>query len=430
MARWKLAALFFFFSSRRRHTRSLCDWSSDVCSSDLHSLKDLPTVTPEGLAIAATPEREDPRDALVLRRGAGARADSVKALAEGAVVGTSSLRRIAQLKHLRPDVRIKDLRGNVDTRLRKLDEGDYDALILAAAGLRRLGFGERISAAIEQAEMISAVGQGSLGIETRADDDETNALVSRLDDPRTRAAVVAERALLRSLGGGCQVPIAAHATVEGGRLKLDGPVENLFGYDWLVLTSANAVEHFLARLEAAGKDVSELDELHVCAIGEATGARLVEAHVHVDVVPEKSRAEGVFEALEAYLGGRERFENLNFLLPRAAVARDFLPRALEAAGARCDVVEAYRTVRPETTERARAEALLVGGGVDCVTFTSSSTVHNFAQLFDTRDLGPLLAEIKVACIGDITAGTAAEYGLSADVIPTEATTAALARAVA
>ncbi len=205
---------------------ALLDRRVDVA---VHSLKDLPTVTPEGLSITATPEREDPRDALVLRAGSAARANSLKRLAEGAVVGTSSLRRIAQLKHLRPDVQIKDLRGNVDTRLRKLDEGEYDALILASAGLRRLGFGERISAAIAQEEMLSAVGQGSLGVETRSDDAETNALVVRLDDPRTRAAVLAERALLRSLGGGCQVPIAAHATVEGGRLKLDGLVATLDG---------------------------------------------------------------------------------------------------------------------------------------------------------------------------------------------------------
>src|SRR5215216_3551847 len=199
----------------------------------VHSLKDLPTFTPEGLAITATPEREDARDALVLRAGSETKANSLKSLAEGAVVGTSSLRRIAQLKHLRPDVRIKDLRGNVDTRLRKLDAGGYDALILASAGLRRLGFGERISAAVEQVEMLPAVGQGALGIETRADDDETNALVSRLDDPRTRAAVLAERALLRSLGGGCQVPIAAHARVTEGRLSLDGLVATLDGREVL-----------------------------------------------------------------------------------------------------------------------------------------------------------------------------------------------------
>jgi hydroxymethylbilane synthase len=205
---------------------ALLDRRVDVA---VHSLKDLPTVTPEGLSITATPEREDPRDALVLRAGSAVQADSLKGLAEGAVVGTSSLRRIAQLRHLRPDVQIKDVRGNVDTRLRKLDAGEYDALILASAGLRRLGLGGRVSAAIGQEEMLSAVGQGSLGVETRADDAETNALVARLDDPRTRAAVTAERALLRSLGGGCQVPIAAHATVEGGRLKLDGLVAALDG---------------------------------------------------------------------------------------------------------------------------------------------------------------------------------------------------------
>jgi uroporphyrinogen III methyltransferase/synthase len=212
--------------------------------------------------------------------------------------------------------------------------------------------------------------------------------------------------------------------------QLDEAIENLFGYDWLVLTSPNAVEHFLARLSTGGKDVSELDGLRVCAIGEATAERLVSAHVHVDVVPEKARAEGVFDALEIFLGGREHFEGLNFLMPRAAVARDFLPHALEAAGARVDVVEAYRTVRPETTDRARVEALLVGGGVDCVTFTSSSTVHNFAQLFDTRDLRSLLAGVRVACIGAVTAETAAEYGLRADVVPEESNTSALARAVA
>lgn len=212
--------------------------------------------------------------------------------------------------------------------------------------------------------------------------------------------------------------------------QLDEAVENIFGYDWLVLTSTNAVEHFLARLSALGKDVSELDGLRVCAIGEATTERLVAAHVHVDLVPEESRAEGVFAALEQYLGGREQFEGLNILMPRAAVARDFLPRALEAAGARCDVVTAYRTVRPQTTDRARAEALLVGGGVDCVTFTSSSTVHNFAQLFDTRDLRPLLGGARVACIGGVTAETAAGYGLRADIVPAESNARALARAVA
>jgi hydroxymethylbilane synthase len=144
-------------------------------------------------------------------------------------VGTSSLRRIAQLRYLRPDVRVKDLRGNVDTRLRKLDAGEFDAVILASAGLRRLGFADRISAAIETDEMLPAVSQGALGVETRSDDARTNALVSRLDHAPTRSAVLAERSLLRSLGGGCQVPIAAHATLDGGRLRLEGLVASLDG---------------------------------------------------------------------------------------------------------------------------------------------------------------------------------------------------------
>jgi hydroxymethylbilane synthase len=205
---------------------ALLDKRIDVA---VHSLKDLPTVNPEGLSIAATPEREDARDALVLRSDADSDGASIDNLPAGSVVGTSSLRRIAQLKHLRPDVRVKDLRGNVDTRLRKLDAGDYDAVILASAGLRRLGLGRRISAAIETDVMLPAVSQGSLGVQTRADDVETNALVSRLDHAATRAAVVAERALLRKLGGGCQVPIAAHAAVIGNTLRLDGLVASLDG---------------------------------------------------------------------------------------------------------------------------------------------------------------------------------------------------------
>ena len=211
---------------------------------------------------------------------------------------------------------------------------------------------------------------------------------------------------------------------------LDQAIEDLFGYDWLVLTSTNGAEFFLRRLAALGRDVSELDDLRVCAIGDATAERLSEAGVHVDVVPQESRAEGVFAALESYLGGRDKFDRLNFLIPRAAVARDYLPRALEEAGARADAVTAYLTVPPRTTDRARVEAMLVGGGVDCVTFTSASTVRNFARLFDTTDLSPILAGVQVACIGDVTASAAAEFGLRVHIKPAETTTRALARAVA
>ncbi|HKQ53754.1 MAG TPA: hydroxymethylbilane synthase, partial [Pyrinomonadaceae bacterium] len=187
-------------------------------------LKDLPTVLPAGLKIAAITEREDARDALILRAGLVLERPSIKNLPRGAMVGTSSPRRVSQLKHLRADLDVKELRGNVDTRLRKLDAGEYDAIILAAAGLRRLGLAERISALVETDEMLPAVGQGALGIETREADEETVSLVAAVDDERTRAACTAERALLRELGGGCQLPIAAHAVLGEGRLRVSGLV--------------------------------------------------------------------------------------------------------------------------------------------------------------------------------------------------------------
>jgi uroporphyrinogen III methyltransferase/synthase len=211
---------------------------------------------------------------------------------------------------------------------------------------------------------------------------------------------------------------------------LDEAIENLYGYDWIIFTSVNGVDYFLKRFAELGHDASELDDLRVCSIGEATAVRLRDAQIHVDVVPEQFKAEGVFEALANYLGGTQNLYALNFLIPRAAVARDYLPLALEGAGGRVDVVAAYRTIRPQTQERGRIEALLAGGGVDCITFTSSSTVTNFAQLFDTDDLSQLLDGVKIACIGDITAGAAAEHNLRVDIQPAEYTTPALARAIA
>jgi hydroxymethylbilane synthase len=192
----------------------------------VHSLKDLPTLIPEGLAIVAICKREDPRDALVLRRAKGVAKPTIdiSTLPKGATVGTSSPRRLAQLKHLRGDLIFKDLRGNVDTRLRKLDEGEYDALLLACAGLRRLGLESRISASLSTDQMLPAVGQGALGVEARADDEETIAIAGALDHKFTRLACVAERAFLRTLGGGCLLPIAAHAVVRDKRVRLSGLV--------------------------------------------------------------------------------------------------------------------------------------------------------------------------------------------------------------
>lgn len=188
----------------------------------VHSLKDLPTILPDGLSIAAICEREDARDALVLRAGSEGR--SLLDLPRNAMVGTSSQRRLAQLKALRHDVVVRDLRGNVDTRIRKLDEGQYDAVILASAGLVRLGLQERISARIASTEMLPAVGQGAIAIETKSENEFAVQSASRLDHRETRLACLAERAFLRGLGGGCQFPIAGHAMLEHGVLKLDGLV--------------------------------------------------------------------------------------------------------------------------------------------------------------------------------------------------------------
>jgi hydroxymethylbilane synthase len=191
---------------------ALLDGRADLA---VHSLKDLPTELPEGLVLAAVPEREDARDAVVGKR--------LAELAAGARVGTSSLRRAAQLRTLRPDLTIESVRGNLDTRLRKLDEGQYDAILLAAAGLKRLGWGDRIAEILTPDTMCPAVGQGALAIETRASGAGFDA-VQALDHAATHAAVTAERGVLGALGGGCQVPIGAHATVEGGRLRLFGLV--------------------------------------------------------------------------------------------------------------------------------------------------------------------------------------------------------------
>ena len=178
----------------------------------VHSLKDLPTELPHGLFLAAIPEREDARDALV-----GCRLEE---LPQGAKVGTSSLRRLAQLRALRPDLNIEPVRGNLDTRLRKLAEGQYDALVLAAAGLKRLGWADRIAECLPVETMCPAVGQGALAIETRQDGGAAEQACRGLDHTETRAAVVAERAVLAALGGGCQVPIGAHARIRDLQLRL------------------------------------------------------------------------------------------------------------------------------------------------------------------------------------------------------------------
>ena len=185
----------------------------------VHSLKDLPTELPKGFEIAAITERQDPRDAFCSRHYS-----KIEDLPKGARVGTSSLRRQAQLKAIRPDLDIHPLRGNVDTRLRKLEQGEYDAIILASAGLKRLGKTELIKQIISAEIMCPAAGQGALGIEIREGDAKTRELLAFLNDPNASAVTTCERALLNSLGGGCQVPIGAFAEMRSGKLHLESIV--------------------------------------------------------------------------------------------------------------------------------------------------------------------------------------------------------------
>ncbi len=222
----------------------------------VHSMKDVPVEFPEGLGLHTICEREDPRDAFVSNRFG-----QIDELPQGAVVGTSSLRRQCQLRAARPDLVIRDLRGNVNTRLAKLDAGEYDAIILAAAGLKRLEMAHRITAFIEPEQSLPANGQGAVGIECRLDDHELHALLAPLEHPETRIRVLTERAMNRALQGGCQVPIGAYALVEGEEVWLRGLVGSPDGSRVIrdeirgPLADGEALGHTLAqRLLADGAD--------------------------------------------------------------------------------------------------------------------------------------------------------------------------------
>lgn len=218
----------------------------------VHSLKDLPVEETEGLVLAAVPQRADPRDALVSREGV-----RLADLPPGARVGTSSRRRAAQVRHLRPDLLLQDLRGNLDTRLRKVREGEVDAAILAAAGLERLDLASAIAERFDVEVLVPAPGQGALAVQVREGDAALRALASALDHAPTRQAVQAERAFLRRVGGGCALPIGAYAKVEGGRLRL---VAMLASVDGTVLVKGvweGPAEAWEALVERAASELLE-----------------------------------------------------------------------------------------------------------------------------------------------------------------------------
>ena len=231
----------------------------------VHSMKDMPADIPQRLCIGAIPERENPVDVFISRNGAGFRE-----LAEGSVIGTSSLRRGAQLQHARPDIVIRSIRGNLDTRLKKLESEDFDALVLAAAGVKRLNLEHKISEYLDPAIMLPAIGQGALCIETRKDDPVVSPLMASLDHASTRAVIAAERAFLNRLEGGCQVPIAGHARISGNQLVLTGLVAELDGsrvikgvksgrLDWPETVGIQLAEELLAR--GADKILEKLKSL-------------------------------------------------------------------------------------------------------------------------------------------------------------------------
>ncbi|HEX8691627.1 MAG TPA: hydroxymethylbilane synthase [Longimicrobium sp.] len=231
----------------------------------VHSLKDVPTRVPDGLEIAAIGRREDPRDVLILPPG---QTGSLAALPPGARVGTSSLRRRAQLRALRPDLEVLDLRGNLNTRLAKLDRGDYDAIVLAAAGVLRLGWADRIAAYLDPAEWLPAVGQGALGVVCRAGDERVRGLLGGFHDPFTSACTAAERAFLAALEGGCQIPIGALAHADEDGLTLHGLVADVEGES--VLRDSECLPF---EAESGSGAVSPED---AAALGRRLAARLVE----------------------------------------------------------------------------------------------------------------------------------------------------------
>ena len=224
----------------------------------VHSMKDVPTVFPSGLGLRCITRREDPRDIVILRPGIA----SWQELPIGGRVGTSSLRRKAMLLHSRPDLQMLDIRGNVETRIRKLTDDNLDAVVLAAAGMHRLGFTAQISEYLPVDVSLPAIGQGALGLESRIDDAETNAMIDFFNHPETAHAVIAERALLARLQGGCQVPIAAYGTVTGNELTLTGLVASVDGRQMLKKTASGPVN------TAAHLGTSLADDLLIMGAGK------------------------------------------------------------------------------------------------------------------------------------------------------------------
>jgi hydroxymethylbilane synthase len=244
---------------------ALLDGRADIA---VHSMKDVPTELPEGLFIACVPEREDVRDALISRTGAG-----LDDLPSGATVGTSSLRRRSQLLYARPDLNVVSLRGNLDTRIKKLETENLDAIVVAAAGLRRMGLVDRASQFIPPDLMVPAIGQGALGIEARQDDSETLALLRILHHPPTAVCVAAERAFLATMEGGCQVPLAALCTLSDDRVNVAG-----------LVADPDGVRYFRGQHQGAAEDSAEIGRALAQDLLDQGGRAVLEEFYHQETV--------------------------------------------------------------------------------------------------------------------------------------------------
>jgi hydroxymethylbilane synthase len=360
----------------------------------------------EGLTLAAFPRRVDPRDALVLPQSAATGTPgsdqvttALEMLPQGAVVGTSSLRRACQLRALRPDLDLRDVRGNVDTRLRKLDEGQYDALVLAAAGLTRLGLEERISYYLPPEVMLPAVAQGALAIEARADDAATLEALTVLDDRATRLAVLAERACLRRLEGGCQVPIAAHATVNptAGTLAMHGLVGALDGSQMV----QSAYEGTTDKPEDVGLALAE-DLLR-----QGAGPLLEEQRTNDE---------------PANLGAPPPLHGWRVVVTRAAEQAEEMHAQVRHLGAEPVPYPTIAYAPPEAPELLDAALReLLGGGYHWLVLTSATGVRAVAERLrhlNGGDVPTLPATLQVGVVGPTTAAVCAELlGAQPAVVP-------------
>lgn len=345
---------------------ALLDGRIDVA---VHSLKDLPTEVPAGLTITAIPEREDARDAVLGKK--------IADLPQGAKVGTSSLRRSAQLLALRPDLQIESVRGNLDTRIRKLDEGQYESIVLAAAGLNRLGWEARIAEILDPETMVPAVGQGALAVETRDDDGVAQRLVRQLDHAPTRQAVMAERALLAALGGGCQVPIGGHAVEVGGSLRLTSLVIDPQG--------KTRVVH-----QASGHDPE--------ALGRASAQTLLE--------------NGAREILALVYG----LQGLRIVVTRSKDQSAELSAKLSALGA--EVIELPTIeLRPPEDPAPLDRAIHELERYDWILFTSANGVKFFADRVHHLGRSFDHLQARICAIGPATAAAATERGLNIHLMP-------------